>query len=743
MWNTIVDRLNHSAVNWLSWLAGTYWDATIMLIVVSAIWLLVRRHAPAQLGYLLFLLVPLKLFIPLEITVPGRVTSWLPISHPWAAVSQFVTIATPLQPEPAEHANASPTINNQEYIAPPADRVPQSAQPTSQPAASTSKMSLTAYLMLSWSVLLLALLLRFSSNQLRFHRALLRAKSLELGSLGIRFQELLDRAGIRSPVCIVESDAVASPSVWGIIRPCLIVPPGFVGALTETQLKWVMLHELAHIRRRDLLVSLFQRIAGIVHILNPAVWIANRMVDRCREFACDDFASTSTRISPLESGEAFMAVMRFAQPRRQIRTTAALGVFNSPTRASHVQRMERLIDTERSVRMNLGAGSLSLLLVAAAIGVFQAQAANLGESEAASQNNDAAPNSTASKKPDNETNENKIPDSVDDIVPTLRVVIAQHVILLDGKSIVTWPEIDELIASIPDPSRIRPQFYFTSGARKSGNDKPAKEEFHRLYKKYKFRGGSEGSLSPRVDILYDRIQTPEDLIPDESLRVEGKVVDLDGQQVVGAEVFLVQAVDESVGYKTYHLTLVQGRVRNPLEYDMTHSDGTGGFVVYPPKVNNYYVAVIHPTAGFALVPSEQFTRDSTVKVRPWAGITTKFWAEPETEQNANLKTQVKASGEKPEISIDQYWVDMKVQEQPPLVFSFAQVPPHLETTIYRDFKIEDGGSISLPNASVWLEASETRRIDFGQLSDQQRERLHEMQRESAIRRQQRSPDKTK
>lgn len=743
MWNTIVDRLNHSAVNWLSWLASTYWDTTIMLTVVSAIWLLVRRHAPAQLGYLLFLLVPLKLFIPIEFTVPERVTSWLPISPPWVAVSQFVTTATPSQPMPASHLNSSPTTNNQKYMAPPTDGVLPSVQSVSQVAESNSTLSLAAYLMLGWSVLLLTLFLRFAANQFRFHRALQRAKSLEPASLGIPLQELLNRAGFHSPVRIVESDAVASPSVWGIVRPRLILPTGFVGAVTEKQLEWVLLHELAHIRRRDLVVSLFQRIARIVHVLNPAVWIANRMVDRCREFACDDFASNTTRISPLESGEAFMAVMRFAQRHGQKRATAALGVFNSSTRASHVQRMERLIDTDRRVQLKLGVGSLCLILLAAAFGAFQVQAANVGESETVSQNNDAAPNSSARQKPDKETNENKIPDTVDDIVPTLRVVIAEHVILLDGKSIVTWPEIDELIAGIPDPSRIRPQFFFTSGSRKSGNDKPASEEFHRLYKKYKFRGGSEGSLLPRVDILYDRIQTPEDLIPDESLRVEGKVVNLDGQPVVGAEVFLVQAVDESVGYKTYHISLVQGRVRNPLEYDLTHSDGAGGFVVYPPKANNYYVAALHPTAGFALVRSEQFTRDSTVTLRPWAGVTTKLWAEPETEQNANLKTQVKASDEKPEISIDQYWVDLKVKEQPPLLFSFEHVPPNLETTIYRDFQIKDGGSIGLPGASVRLDQGETRRIDFGPLSDQQRERLHEMQRDSAIRRQQRTPDKAK
>ena len=57
----------------------------------------------------------------------------------------------------------------------------------------------------------------------------------------------------------------------------------------------------------------FQCLATIVHFVNPAIWIANRAIDRLREYACDDMASAFGNGSQVESGEAFLGVMRFCR----------------------------------------------------------------------------------------------------------------------------------------------------------------------------------------------------------------------------------------------------------------------------------------------------------------------------------------------------------------------------------------------------------------------------------------------
>ena len=78
MFSAFFERCNSFAQAWAWWLGVSILDAAIVLAVVSLLWLAVRRTASPQLGYLLFLLVPLKLFVPLHVSVPERFLSWVP-----------------------------------------------------------------------------------------------------------------------------------------------------------------------------------------------------------------------------------------------------------------------------------------------------------------------------------------------------------------------------------------------------------------------------------------------------------------------------------------------------------------------------------------------------------------------------------------------------------------------------------------------------------------------------------------
>jgi hypothetical protein len=95
------------------------------------------------------------------------------------------------------------------------------------------------------------------------------------------------------------------------------------------------------------------------------------------------------------------------------------------------------------------------------------------------------------------------------------VIVARHVMLLDGKQIVTWPQIEEMIAKRPNPSQTRPSFFITRGAIEAGRYEPAKKEIWRLHRDYKLVGHVEGSLPPRDDYRCDRIRTANDLKADQ------------------------------------------------------------------------------------------------------------------------------------------------------------------------------------------------------------------------------------
>ena len=91
------------------------------------------------------------------------------------------------------------------------------------------------------------------------------------------------------------------------------------------------------------------------------------------------------------------------------------------------------------------------------------------------------------------------------------VIVAKHVMLLDGKQMVTWPQIEEIIAKNPHPSQVRLKLLITRGAMEAHRDEPAKKEIGRLQRDYKLGGHVEGSLQPRDDYRYDRIRMANDL----------------------------------------------------------------------------------------------------------------------------------------------------------------------------------------------------------------------------------------
>lgn len=704
MSDQIINSCHRLSETWIAWMGISILETTLVLAVLSAIWFFLRKRSPPQLGYLLFLLIPLRLLIPLEVHIPG--VSWIgkdAESTATASVPQtyfFTGSATVPQPEqfpiaalPESHSSATPDRNlNQE------------------PSQSASHLTLSSWLLFAWSTGVLVLAGRFGLAQFRLSAMLRNADEIDLGENSLDLSELCQRIGV-GKLRVLETDAIASPSVTGMFRPTILLPKGVLAPLSIEQREWIVLHELAHIRRRDLIVNFLQRIATIVYFPNPAIWLANRAINRLREYACDDVATALSGTSQIESSEAFLSVMKFAAARQQpalLTSAVALGMSRSSSQAACFERMNRLLNADLAQSLKLGWRSLAVLLLSALVALPHLRALEPSQEESkptATVAQEAKPSST----PETET-------VVDQTPFHFSVIVAEHVLLLDGSTIITWEGLETMLSAMPDPSVAYPHFYITRGAMGAGLYEPSKKKIWKLHQDFKLNGHSEGSLWPRIDFRYDRIKTAEDLEPDPALLQTGIIV-ADGKPVSGAEVILITPVDESITYKVYHIALVEGRVRNRLDHEMTLSDKDGKFALYPSKDTPYYILATHPKAGFALVTDDQIQSNLEISLRAWGGIVTTL-EDPKNEQEADITTSIKASGGRPEITINQYWSDLNRQKKT-RTFEYKHVPWIYSTTISRSFPSPDGGSTSLPGASLSLFPGETRRIDFGEITKEQ------------------------
>lgn len=105
-----------------------------------------------------------------------------------------------------------------------------------------------------------------------------------LNTLGL----LAERIELKATPKIAFCRKVTTPAVIGVIRPLILLPPTIITGLSPQQVEALLLHELAHIRRHDVVFILVQRLVESFLFFHPAVWLVSRHVTAEREYCCDD-----------------------------------------------------------------------------------------------------------------------------------------------------------------------------------------------------------------------------------------------------------------------------------------------------------------------------------------------------------------------------------------------------------------------------------------------------------------------
>src|SRR5262249_47363954 len=114
-----------------------------------------------------------------------------------------------------------------------------------------------------------------------------------------------------------------SPFVCGVRRPVLVVPAELLTALSDSEKRYVLLHELAHIRRRDLAWGWIGELARALYFFHPlAHWLSYRLRLE-RELACDQWALGISGKDPAEYAATLVRVVAHGMRPALLRPAAA------------------------------------------------------------------------------------------------------------------------------------------------------------------------------------------------------------------------------------------------------------------------------------------------------------------------------------------------------------------------------------------------------------------------------------
>jgi beta-lactamase regulating signal transducer with metallopeptidase domain len=117
-----------------------------------------------------------------------------------------------------------------------------------------------------------------------------------------------------------------SPFVCGVRRPKLVLPHALVGMLGGEEWRQVLAHELAHVKRRDLVWGWIPEIARVLYFFHPVAHWVDYRVRLEREMACDQMAMAVSGRGPAEYADTLVRVVSSASWGSILRTSVAVGL---------------------------------------------------------------------------------------------------------------------------------------------------------------------------------------------------------------------------------------------------------------------------------------------------------------------------------------------------------------------------------------------------------------------------------
>jgi beta-lactamase regulating signal transducer with metallopeptidase domain len=331
----MVSWLNHISPVWLVWMTAMLWQSAILIAIVLALDLVLRRFTWPQLRYALWLLVFVKLVLPPDFAMP-------------------TSLAVPAVSFIKQHIMAVGTV---QVTAPAADMAGTPPAPTpiaasthlatankaSHPALAVATLSWQSWLMLAWltGIVLLTLWLSIKLIRLRNSASAVSLPEWFAGAL----QESADRLSLRRIPAVIVTRQVRCPAVLGALTPLILMPQDRLGSYSRNETANMLIHELAHIKRGDLFVHTIQLVIQVIYWPNILLWLIRRPIHDLRELCCDATVAARLQDATASYRQTLLDTARLLIAESADPGLGLLGLFERPhaivTRLNYLEKPYR------------------------------------------------------------------------------------------------------------------------------------------------------------------------------------------------------------------------------------------------------------------------------------------------------------------------------------------------------------------------------------------------------------------
>ena len=322
--------------------------AILVIIAAIATYLLrsrsaASRHAVWTAAVIGHLAIPALVLILPAWTIPV-----LPPT-PWMAVSASPAVASTSNAVTNEAGHAAPVSENASRGTPAVERQAQSAATKSSPQSPTTALPKTSTRLSTlqivaalWVIGALLVLLRLAVGTWRVGQLAREGARIEDGVWLSLTQRLANRLGVTRPLILLRGEKLAVPVTWGIVYPAVLLPQD-ADTWSEERRRFVLVHEMAHVKRFDALTQLLAQLSLAVFWFDPLVWLAAHQMRVEREHACDDYVLRDGTTPSLYAGELLEMVRSIGTPRHD-RAAPAFAALAMARRSEFEGRMLAILD---------------------------------------------------------------------------------------------------------------------------------------------------------------------------------------------------------------------------------------------------------------------------------------------------------------------------------------------------------------------------------------------------------------
>jgi len=198
------------------------------------------------------------------------------------------------------------------------------------------------YIFSAWLLMAAAGLLRVGLGFWHLHRLRKSCVPVDVATLDPVLRKTLEEFASPRSAQLCVSDRLRVPTAIGFRKALVVIPSWAMWELSAAELNTILLHELAHLRRRDDWTNLLQKILGALLFFHPAVWWIEKKLALEREMACDDLVLARTT-SPRAYAECLVSLAEKSFLRRGLALAQA-----AVDRLRNVSlRVSQILDVDR------------------------------------------------------------------------------------------------------------------------------------------------------------------------------------------------------------------------------------------------------------------------------------------------------------------------------------------------------------------------------------------------------------